>query len=197
MRAASMRRTRLLCAIGVSVWSAVVAGSQAAAPVGLSAALRAHVKDERFAIVTSIRGLPLGVRDGLQTLFGSQTLDIAEPGAEFQVTDVIVDRKLPIRRLVAAGCSSDHCLVYYERGGIAHTWQVACFTGRRPRRGSSGAGWRHAAWCPSTMFGMPCCLERSKARPNSGRSRTHRLAEGCCSLNHSSSASTFRRAAAS
>ena len=89
-----MRRTLLLCAIGVSVWSAVVAASQAAAPAGLSGALRAHVKDERFGIVTSIRGLPLGVRDGLQTLFGSQALDIAEPGAEFQVTDVIVDRKL-------------------------------------------------------------------------------------------------------
>ena len=122
-----MRRTRLLCAIGVSLWSAVVAGSQAAAPVVLSPGLRVHVKDERFGIVTSIRGLPLGVRDGLQTLFGSQALDIAEPGAEFQVTDVIVDPQLPIRRLVAAGCSTDHCLVYYERGGIAHTWQAALF----------------------------------------------------------------------
>ena len=123
----SMRRTRLLCAIGVSCWSAVIAGSQATAPVVLSGALRVHVKDERFEIVTSIRGLPLGVRDGLQTLFGSEALDIAEPGAEFQVTDVIVDPKLPIRRLVAAGCSTDHCLVYYERGGTAHTWQVALF----------------------------------------------------------------------
>ena len=122
-----MRRTRLLCAIGVSLWSAVVAGSQAAPPIVLSPGLRAHVKDERFGIVTSIRGLPLGVRDGLQTLFGSQALDIAEPGAEFQVTDVIVDPQLPIRRLVAAGCSTDHCLVYYERGGIAHTWHVALF----------------------------------------------------------------------
>jgi hypothetical protein len=28
--------------------------------------------------------------------------------------------------LVAAGCSIDHCLVYYERGG-AHTWLVALF----------------------------------------------------------------------
>src|SRR6185436_1161898 len=111
-----MRRIRLFCAIGVSVWAAVVAGNQAAPPVPLSEALRAHVKDDRFGIVTSIRGLPLGVRDGLQTLFGSKTLDIAEPGAEFQVTDVIVDPKLPIRRLVAAGCSTDHCLVYYERG---------------------------------------------------------------------------------
>ena len=103
----SMRRTRLLCAIGVSVWSAVAAGNQAAPPMALSAALRAHVKDARFGIVTSIRGLPLGVRDGLQTLFGSQALDIAEPGAKFQVTDVIVDPNLPIRRLVAAGCSTE------------------------------------------------------------------------------------------
>jgi hypothetical protein len=117
----------LLGAIGAGVWSVVVAASQAAAPSVLPGVLRAHLKDERFGIVTSIRGLPLGVRDGLQTLFGSQALDIAEPGAAFQVTDVIVDPKLPIRRLVAAGCSTDHCLVYYERGGIAHSWQVALF----------------------------------------------------------------------
>jgi len=122
-----MRRTRLLCAIGVSLWSAVVAGNQAAAPVALSGALRAHVNGERFGIVTSIRGLPLGVRDGLQTLFGSQTLDIAEPGAEFQLTNAIVNPRLPIRRLAAAGCSTDHCIVYYERGGSDHTWRVALF----------------------------------------------------------------------
>ena len=119
--------TRLLIALGVSLWSAVAALSQTTAPAVLSVALRAHIRDERFGIVTSIRGLPLGVRDRLQTLFGSSTLDIAEPGAPFQSTDEIVDKTLPIRRLVAAGCSADHCLVYYERGGIAHTWQVALF----------------------------------------------------------------------
>ena len=122
-----MRGTRFLCAIGVSVWSAVASGHQAAPPKELSAALRAHVKDAAFGIVTSIRGLPLGVRDELQTLFGSRALDIAEPGAEFQVTDVIVDPKLPSRRLAAAGCSTDYCLVYYERGGITRTWHVALF----------------------------------------------------------------------
>jgi len=78
-------------------------------------------------MVTSIRGLPLGVREELQTLFGGSSLDIAEPGAEFQVTDVIINPRLPRRRLVLAGCSIDHCLVYYERGGIAHTWHVALF----------------------------------------------------------------------
>jgi hypothetical protein len=123
-----MRRTQLFFAICVSFWSAVAAGSQASDGGTLSGALRAHIQNERFGIVTSIRGLPLGVRDGLQTLFGNGALDIAEPGAEFQVTDVVVNPKLPLRRLVAAGCSIDnHCLVYYERGGRSHTWHVALF----------------------------------------------------------------------
>src|SRR5262245_5955339 len=128
-----MRRTRLLCAIGVAFWSAVVAGSQAVPPAGagLSGDLRTHVQDERFQISTSIRGLPLGVRGALQALFRSRTrdiaLDIAEPGAEFQVREGGINSRLPIRRLVAAGCSYDHCLVYYERGGSEHTWQAALF----------------------------------------------------------------------
>jgi hypothetical protein len=119
---------QLLSAIGLILCSATVAWSQAAASGALPAALRAHLQDEQFAIVTSIRGLPLGVREELQKLFGRGTLDIAEPGAEYQRTDVLVTPQLPIRRLVAAGCSRDfHCLVYYERGGIAHTWQVMLF----------------------------------------------------------------------
>ena len=121
-----MSHTRFLFAIGVSLCGAVVCGGQAAAPVALSGALRDHVKAGRFQIVTAVRGLPIGVRDGLQTLFGSKTLDIAEPAAEFQVTDEVV-KPLPLRRLVAAGCSIDYCLVYYERGGGAHTWHVALF----------------------------------------------------------------------
>ena len=122
-----MHCTLLLCAISGGFWAAVVAGSQAAPPAPVSGDLRAHVQDERFEIVTSLRGLPLGVRAGPQTLFGSQTLDVAGPGADFQASDVIVNAKLPIRRLVVAGCSYEHCLVYYERGGIAHTWRVALF----------------------------------------------------------------------
>ena len=106
----------------------VVAGGQTTAPGALSTELRTLIKDGQFGIITSIRGLPLGVRDALQRMFGSRTLDIAEPGADFQRTDVVVDPKLPVRRLVAAGCSrNNYCLVYYERGGLAHTWHVALF----------------------------------------------------------------------
>jgi len=122
------RARRALGAIGVSLCSAVLAWGQPAASGALSGALRAHLQDEQFGIVTSIRGLPLAVRDELQRLFGSATLDIAEPGAGFQGTGAAVNRQLPSRRLVAAGCSADfHCLVYYERGGTAHTWHVMLF----------------------------------------------------------------------
>jgi hypothetical protein len=120
-----MRHARLLCAIGLSAWSAAAIASQTAVPAALSETLRNHLKSENFQVVSSIRGLPLGVREGLQTLFGSASLDIAESGAEWQ--GATVNPKLPTRRLAAAGCSADHCLVYYERSGSAHTWLVALF----------------------------------------------------------------------
>jgi hypothetical protein len=93
----------------------------------LSKPLRTHLRNEEFVAITSVAGLPIGVRDGLKSLFASPTLELAEPGAEFQVTDEIMKPNLPVRRLILAGCSADHCLVYYERGGIAHTWYVVVF----------------------------------------------------------------------
>jgi hypothetical protein len=122
-----MNRKHNAAFLYVILWSAVVACSQAAPPNTLLGELRAHVQDERFQIVTSIRGMPLGVRAELQTLFRSEALDIAEIGAEFQASGTPVNSKLPIRRLVVAGCSYDHCLVYYERGGNPRTWRVALF----------------------------------------------------------------------
>ena len=73
---------RVFAAALACVLSAVVAGVQPEPSAALPSALRAHLRDETFGLVTSIRGLPLGVRDALQTLFGTPTLDIAEPGAK-------------------------------------------------------------------------------------------------------------------
>jgi hypothetical protein len=122
-----MRYPSLLGAVAITLWTIVGAGSQGGSAAVLTDSLRSHVKGDRFDVVTSIRGLPLGVRDALQALFGRDVLDIAEPGAAFRATDVVIDPKLPARRLSQSACSIDHCIVYYERGGIAHTWQVAIF----------------------------------------------------------------------
>ena len=120
-------RCTTLCAIAMSLWPIVACATQTPAATALPAPLRAHVTQDRFEVVTSVRGLPLGVRDGLQALFQSPVLDIAEPGAAFRATDIIHEPNLPTRRLVMAACSIDHCLVYYERGGIAHTWHLTLF----------------------------------------------------------------------
>lgn len=117
------RQTRPLLA-SLLVLVAAAASAQPAVPPTVPAPMRAHVRDERFQIVTAVRGLPLGVREELQRMFGSTAMAIADPGERFQVTDVITEPGLPIRRLSVAGCSQDHCLVYYERGGIAHTWHA-------------------------------------------------------------------------
>lgn len=95
---------------------------------GFTAALRDHVRVERFAPVGTVAALPPHVRDALTDLFGGKTLEMADPGQPFQATDVMVTPRLPARRLVAAGCSPDHCLVYYERGGFARVHQIVLFS---------------------------------------------------------------------
>ena len=115
----------IVTAAGLGV--GLVACNRGPSPLPLPGTLRAHLNAERFGPVTSSYGLPMGVRDALQELFGGPSLDIADPGAEFEGTGAAAGAGLPTRRLVAAGCSIDHCLVYYERGGSAHTWRVALF----------------------------------------------------------------------
>jgi len=113
----------LLCSVGVGVWAALTLSGQQ----GVSAAPSDHVKGERFDVVASIRGLPLGVRDKLQELFDTQTLDMTEPNAEFPGKDAAASEQRPFRRLVAAGCAIDHCFVHYERRGSGRTWPVVLF----------------------------------------------------------------------
>lgn len=116
-----------MIAVAGLLLAAGVNGAQPAVPATVPAATRAHVRSERFQAVTAVRGLPLGVREELQRMFGSSAMAIADPGAPFQSTDVITDPSLPSRRMNVAGCSQDHCLVYYERGGIAHVWHAVLF----------------------------------------------------------------------
>lgn len=122
-----MHRTPLLIVLALGFWSALACAGQTTS-TAIPEALRTHVSGEQFQIVTSIRGLPLGVRDELQSMWGTPTLDIADPGDEYQSTGAPGTPTRPTRRLIAAGCSADHhCLVYYERGGPARTWLAALF----------------------------------------------------------------------
>lgn len=119
-----MRLTQLAGAIALSLTSIVELGAQTPAPTALSGPLRSHLTGERFQVVTSIRGMPLGVRDALQELFGGQLLEMASAGTNSAGNSTLADPSLPIPRLLLAGCATDHCVVYYEHRGA---WHVALF----------------------------------------------------------------------
>jgi hypothetical protein len=113
--------------MGVSVLLVATVAGQTPPSATLSAESRAQLQSKRFDIVTSVRGLPLGVRDAMTALFGGGNLDIAEPGAPFGQAGRAATPTLPSRRMINATCSYDRCLVYYERGGTPPTRNVLLF----------------------------------------------------------------------
>jgi hypothetical protein len=52
---------------------------------------------------------------------------MAEPGAEWQSTDVIYKPGLPRRRLGKVALSKSFCILFYELGGIGWSYHVAAF----------------------------------------------------------------------
>jgi hypothetical protein len=120
------RKLLLICATAACVCQGISAAAQSGTPGRLPAELQSHIKSERFQIVTSVRGLPLGVRDAMRALWGSPSLDIADPGTEFNASGA-GDPNLPNRRLVSGGCSSDHCFACYQLGGKVPSWRVVLF----------------------------------------------------------------------
>jgi hypothetical protein len=54
---------------------------------------------------------------------------MAEPGGPFSATDVPVPGA-PGRRLIFAACDAQLCLLHYERGGIAHFYEILALSRR-------------------------------------------------------------------
>jgi hypothetical protein len=102
----------------------IAAGVQTPAPAPLSASVREHLRADTLTPIARVADLPALVQSAIKTSFSSPKLEMADPGQEFQSTDVVMNPSLPTRRLISAGCSSDHCLVHYEQGGIAHFYRV-------------------------------------------------------------------------
>jgi hypothetical protein len=79
-----------------------------------------------FTLINDVRNLPPPVLRGFTEVGGSR-LVIANPGENFQVTDVIYDSSLPRKRLIFAGVSGEKCFVYYEQGGLGHSYILHLF----------------------------------------------------------------------
>ena len=75
--------------------------------------------------VLHVHDLPAGIRDGDFSVDGTSAKGwaMAEPGGAFSATDVPVPGA-PGRRLIFGACDRDVCLIHYERGGVAHFYEI-------------------------------------------------------------------------
>src|SRR5919197_4977290 len=87
--------------------------------------VRASLKDPSdFHISASVSAIPNSVRMSFAKALGEERFAMAEPGAEWQVTDVVRKPGLPRRRLETVALSPSFCILFYELGGRGHTHHV-------------------------------------------------------------------------
>jgi hypothetical protein len=79
-----------------------------------------------FTIVRNVRQLPDPVLQAYTERGGSR-LVMANPGKRFEATDYISDSSVPRKRLIFAAFTQDKCIVSYEQGGYALTFNIALF----------------------------------------------------------------------
>jgi len=79
-----------------------------------------------LTLVDRFSSLPQGIQAGRFTVDGASAdgWQMAEPGAVWNATDVPVSPSAPGRRLIFAGCDSQLCVIHYERGGVAHFYEI-------------------------------------------------------------------------
>lgn len=103
---------------------AKAAGSPEAAPADLLSALE---RPDGFVVDRGMGAIPENVRAAFAKAAGDKSFAMAEPGGAWRATDVVLDRHLPHRRFIAVAKSAEFYLVFYERGGIARSDNVAAF----------------------------------------------------------------------
>jgi hypothetical protein len=101
-----------------------------------------------LALVPTVAQLPKPIQEQLK---------MADPGGQRESTDVIADASLPRSMLLFAGCDDTICVVYYERGGVALSHDLAAFQ-------HSGAEWK-AIWhaYPTSDYDDLAILQRALA----------------------------------
>ena len=109
----------------------------------LTAEDRAHLLGDHFRVVAKVAELPAGVIAAFAEHTKESPFRMADPGEEWQVTDVVIKENLAGRRLVFAGISEGYCVMHYENGGIGHNWWVVLFQ-------LSSSGPAREVWAAST-----------------------------------------------
>jgi hypothetical protein len=80
-----------------------------------------------FTLHRSVSDVPDSVRTAFAKAAQEETFSMADPGGDWEATDVIQDLRRPRRRLSTVAINGAFCLVFYEHGGIVRTNNVAAF----------------------------------------------------------------------
>jgi len=81
-----------------------------------------HLLTDNFQEFHDVRKIPDWVRQTLIAAGWPPNALMANPGAEWQVGDVVRKEGLPWTRLLFVALRGDYCVLAYERGGIGHSY---------------------------------------------------------------------------
>jgi hypothetical protein len=130
------KRLCLASALTMAVAHGAAGGGVAAVPCHQDERVRATALSELPTGVrlTFLRGIAPEAAD--QALLANPDRFIARSGGAWQATDVVSGPPLPARRLIEAFQRQGRWWIWYETGGIAHTYHVAIFSSQ------GRLGWR-------------------------------------------------------
>lgn len=80
---------------------------------------REHLLNDTFTVVKTVREISQPVQDLLFQRVTSP-LGMADPGKEWQESDMLSPKPLSFRRLILAANSAQYSLVYDEHGGVGY-----------------------------------------------------------------------------
>ncbi|HKD12144.1 MAG TPA: hypothetical protein VKE50_08715 [Thermoanaerobaculia bacterium] len=90
---------------------------------------RKRLMASTLRVSTKTTEIPEEVRKAFAALVHQPAFKMAEPTQPFQVGDAIEPGPpLPGRRLIFAAFDDGLCVIHYERGGIAHVYEIMTFT---------------------------------------------------------------------
>ena len=89
---------------------------------------RKRLQASTLRVWTKTAEIPEEVRKAFAALVHQPAFKMAEPTQPFQATDDIAPGPpLPGRRLIFAASDEGLCVIHYERGGIAHVYEIMAF----------------------------------------------------------------------
>lgn len=93
-----------------------------------AAELRALLaRPENFQVQATVFAIPAPVRAAFARDAGQESFAMAEPGADWQETDVVLKDGLPFYRLGKVALAGSICILFYERGGIGWSYHTDVF----------------------------------------------------------------------